>query len=53
MNGRRHYRAHLTGNRSQINHWLWIARYQLRHKRNARGALEAMLTACWLMGVET
>lgn len=41
-----------TINRRQIDQWIWIARYQLR-KGNVRGACEAMLSACWLMGVES
>ena len=39
-------------NKSQIDQWLRIARIQIR-KREPALACEAMLSALWLMGVET
>lgn len=43
--------SHVT-NRRQIDSWLWMARHHLRKRRPAR-SYEAMLSALWLMGVES
>jgi hypothetical protein len=44
-------RKRLEVNGSQIDGWLWRTRYAIR-KGETRLALEALLTACWLLGCE-
>ena len=45
------YRRAAQINRSQVNGWLWRARYAIR-QGSSRRACEAMLSALWLLGTD-
>ena len=47
----RELRRRLAVNGSQVDGWLWRARHAIR-QREPRRALEAMLSALWLLGAE-